>query len=250
MNSILIIFVISSVAIVGSSAQCAGSGTFCVGTEFCESATFRICQARDQAPLGPIPCPTGQYCRTTNLTTSAGSCQPDVANTCMAAAGFSCSGEGVFPNPTDCTSFYTCTENEIGDIVAERKTCNPGYVFHGLYADYCAPRVGTLNCITLTCPTTGGTQYIKFGNSFRYYALCSPLLPAPIMYRCPERNTFDATTRVCVFACPGYGNFPNSDDPRKYYTCTVVRGVLRATENTCGIRQFYDVSSRNCRRSL
>jgi hypothetical protein len=252
MNSILVIFVFSSVAIIGSSAQCVGTGVYCPSSDDCNTM-YESCSGRDRFAT-TLACPTGRYCRVSNITTLAGSCVTDVANTCSASTDFQCSSIGIFPNPSDCTSYYKCSENEAGDSWdAELKRCYTGYVFSPFYSGYCAPRVGNLNCFTLTCPTAlTTTQYIKFGNTLRYYGICAPFLAAPLMGACPEGSIFKTEAdNFCEFVCPGFGNFPNSEDERKFFTCIIVPGVgYKATEDICGIREVYNRSTRNCQVKL
>ena len=176
----------------------------------------------------------------------------DLTGTCPASANdFICDNVGIYPNPSDCTSFYKCSYDTTGLLlVAELKTCFTGYVFNGLVSGFCTPRIGNLNCLTLTCPTTGGTQFVRFGNTLRYYALCSPLLPAPLVKACPVGSIFKpSANRECEFICPGFGNFPHSEDTQKYFTCIVIPGVgLRGDEKSCGPREIYNVSTRRCIR--
>ena len=214
---------------------------------------LKLCSRIDEEPFETYPCPQGQYCRVRNETTLQGSCVTDIGNTCNGKANFNCSSIGIFPNPSDCTSYFKCSENEAGDgLDAEATQCYTGYVFSPFVSGYCAPRVGNLNCFTLSCPTTGGLQYIKFGNTLRYYGMCYPTFASPIMRACPEGSIFQPSgDKFCEFVCPGFGNFPHSEDQRKFFTCIIVPGVgYKATENSCGVRETYNRSTRNCQRKL
>ena len=172
-----------------------------------------MCQNKDELPFGSRTCPTGQYCQVDGTGSLKGSCKTDVTNSCNGINTYKCSAVGTFPNPSDCTSYYVCSENEAGDgLDVEAKTCFTGYVFSPLVSGYCALRFGNLNCFTLTCPTTGGTQYIKYGNTLRYYGICEPN-KTPVIESCPRGSIFKRSgDKNCEYVCPGFGNFPNSED--------------------------------------
>lgn len=194
-------------------------------------------------------CGQGKYCRVTNVTTFEGECETDIANTCNGENNFFCSSPGIYPNPSDCTSFYKCSKNAADTgLDVELIRCFTGNVFSPLVSGYCAPRIGNLNCFTLSCPTTGREQLIKFGNTLRYYGICSPASADPIMKVCPKGSIFKPTgDKVCEFICPGFGNFPNSENRKKFYNCIIVPGVgYRATERKCGALEVYNLSTRNC----
>ncbi|CAO1400925.1 unnamed protein product [Diamesa serratosioi] len=250
MKTILLILVISSVAILESSAiLCTKTGMFCPSADTCKNPTMGQCSAADVTnnaePTIKYICPTGTYCKvtTTNDVTFEGQCLPDLTCTTI----FYCDDAGIYPNPSDCQSYYQCSAKAAAPVL---KTCYSGGVFSPSAAGYCTPRIGNLNCFTLTCPTTGGGQLIKFGNTQRYYAQCSPGSP-PLMRACPKGSNFKEATKKCEYVCLGLGNFPHLEDAQKYFTCTYTPGIgVRGTEESCAVKQIYNVLRRLCVKNL
>lgn len=91
---------------------------------------------------------------------------PNVSNSACNSA-FTCTSEGVFPDPNDCKSYWYCPDT--GEE-AVGYTCSDGYVFYSK-ASLCRRREKPNFCQTFNC----GTQLnrvIVFKANPVYYAFC------------------------------------------------------------------------------
>jgi len=146
---------------------------------------------------------------------------------CVESCGsdFSCTGEGIYPDPLDCKKFHFC-QNVNNNLVSQSYSCQDRYVFDpdAATTNYCK----YTNNFYCTLPKCGNSNQMKnvlflypfFPYNRQYVALCIPS-SKPIVFKCQDGYVADLSKIpvTCNFKCTSPGLFANHDDSAKYFEC-------------------------------
>lgn len=157
--------------------------------------------------------------------------KPDQDNKkCQTA--FSCTSEGVFPDPSDCTSYRYCSAQNVESVLYR---CLDGYVFQSS-TKMCRRKDLPLFCETLDCSRTSN-NWVLFKPNPAYYAFClnSTGISQVYLFKCPdEENTiYDLSIGNCVYNCQREGNFVDRTNCNGYVICSRRTGVWQALKGQC-----------------
>lgn len=156
--------------------------------------------------------------------------KPDITVAACAAAGFTCTGKGVFPDPSDCTKYHYCSAAAATGVTSE---CGANLVFN--YKTLMCSNKAQTPCATIDCSKTTNAMVLYKPNP-AYYAFC---LSGPegqiVMYKCfdEQMEIFDLTQNVCRYNCKSQGNFRDRSNCKGYVTCTLTAGKWVALKQNC-----------------
>ncbi|XP_037049538.1 uncharacterized protein LOC119083837 [Bradysia coprophila] len=212
--------VLFATALVGTEAQnfavgiqiaaeepltCTKSGAQCGS----DCSTLMICMANNPEPLDTVTCSSpNQYCVNGACTT-----KPDAS--CTGGSSFTCTDDGVFPEPSDCTRYRVCQDGE-----STLLQCGTGFVFNSKL-NVC--QKGTTPCTKIDCSrATQAKPYIVYASNTNYYAYCliSGGTIKTLMFKCKQDEIFDTTINACRFYCKAKGYFQNAADCNQYVYCS------------------------------
>ncbi|XP_055600594.1 uncharacterized protein LOC129749598 [Uranotaenia lowii] len=211
----------------------------CTGVSFglvCSACNaIKICY--EGSELGVNTCPgTLPYCVSGN---AGASCSETPSSDC-ADTGTElldpvfCTALGVLPDASNCRIYHVC--NDIG-VLSDVYRCPPSTIFY-IGTRMCRSQ-SFQTCGKVTCGTTSG--FVYYNTFFRqYYAYC--LVSATgnkiILSKCADRAQFNMNTKSCVFNCPAAGNYANSNNPKSFYQCYSLNGVLTSRLVQCPSGSF------------
>lgn len=164
---------------------------------------------------------------------------------------FVCTSAGMFPDPHNCSVYYSCPA--MAPAVATQFRCPDGSSYDSA-AQACMRPVSTGRlqrrtfgtsaaearlhpwCSTQMCPRNGRIGNVAYPPNPAYYVFCFGA--ERMVFRCPDEQNqvYDAKLVQCVFRCRSAGNFADRQDCRQFYTCTR-RGSSRFTvqRNSCAL---------------
>ncbi|XP_018021992.1 uncharacterized protein LOC108678154 [Hyalella azteca] len=117
------------------------------------------------------------------------------------ALGFECKEEGRFPNPSDCTSFFTCVKDNDGDYVSFEGSCR-GYAFDA----------GRQVCVsTETVPDCSPRKSRHISSNPQYAELCTNdsfiCVDCKTVINCVNGTAFEDSTCTSGFTCQTPASF-------------------------------------------
>lgn len=151
---------------------------------------------------------------------------------------FTCTSEGIFPDPSDCTVYHYCSE--MGGKSHPFK-CPSGYVYESK-TKLCRRQDSPTFCEVVNCNQTQNAM-VLFTPNPAYYAFCMAGPIAPIyMYKCLDElnETYDLTTNRCEYDCPKQGHFIDRTNCNGYVVCTIINGKLTATKSQCPPKHYFN----------
>jgi len=220
------------VTISSRALTCAQSGPQCAD----DCSTLMICAANNPTPLTTTKCssPT-QYCVGSACTgTPSASCSTDTA--------FTCTSDGIFPDPENCTQYWECT----GETPALFQ-CPSGFVFDSVN-NICAASTARTAAATVPCNKIDCSKkpngFIVYPGNAAYYAYCALGSTGQIttyMFMCefPSSQIFDSTAYQCIFNCKAKGNFQDPADCAGYYYCSAAKDT-KPVQLTCETGYVFD----------
>jgi hypothetical protein len=182
-----------------------------------------------------------QVCR---VTSCSGAPEPLATE----APAFTCLTVGLFADPTDCHSFYSCGE----DLTAVPGTCLKGAGKFDAVNRVCTAETCS-NLIQFKCTSTG---FFADPNDCHGFYVCDENLTA-VQSSCTSLAHFDPQ-RICVigacvqgsdttpatFRCTAQGYFADPKDCHSYYVCD---SDLNAVHRVCmGGGGYYDSEDEGC----
>lgn len=202
----------------------------------------------------------GEYCNVAagGCSNATGPCNP------LGYEGnFSCTSEGVFPDPYDCQKYHMCYR--VGDTkVSTKIECGHDHAFSAATGD-CSLSLKDEVCTKsqYKCDHTGESHEWP-GNSNIFY-ICHATIDIgqrilyPIIYRCGPREKFDGND--CVkrdrnlgnkgarepFKCRKSGLFGDANDCKSYYKCDL---LLRLMRYTCEHGSHFDNRTKACMQGM
>lgn len=170
---------------------------------------------------------SGRTCSATPDYTKA-ACRPE----------FTCTSEGIFPDPSDCTLYRNCPAPNNASVLYQ---CPTGYAFNSKAA--ACSWVGTnlpRNRVDCSNPANANSMVLYDGHA-AYYAFCfiNSLIVDEIkiyMYKCQDElnEVYDLSLGQCVYNCTAAGNFKDRTDCNGYYCCSAGNdGKLVANKVAC-----------------
>uniref|UniRef100_A0A336M6D6 CSON010817 protein n=1 Tax=Culicoides sonorensis TaxID=179676 RepID=A0A336M6D6_CULSO len=194
-----------------------------------------VCLGADTDPIATAQCgPTTPYCETIGTTAT---CQATPGTGCKPSnTQNSCTGEGYFPDVTDCTKYTLCDKADSPPLFNYQ--CPAGFVYFSSEA-YCRRAIP---CVKVTCPTTNST-IAPYTPNPEFYYVCQPG-QAPIVRKC-EKNWQYRAGSGCTFICPGEGRFFRTTN--SYYFCYRDGTVLKSEVYSCPEGTSFDETLERCK---
>ncbi|XP_052899972.1 mucin-5AC-like [Anopheles moucheti] len=187
-------------------------------------ATYYICAVNSDNVLSPVfaQCPgTTVFAHELRRCVDASTYECGSAASKMAtrAVGFQCTEEGRFPNvaSTDCKSYYLCTTNTDGSLIAALVTCPSSTIFSEV-------KKSCVSSPPNICPHESSTTTSEPDSS--------STLGAP-------GDTFE---------CHGEGRFVNEQSPdcNTYYMCITINGKLMPQLSACPTGNVFSAIELKC----
>lgn len=173
------------------------------------------------------------------------SCPPP-ANT------FTCTGPGLFPDPSNCKVYYNCAEDATGNYIAQPFSCPNLYVFDpSQKGDTACRYTNNAYCTTVTC---GGND-VNALMSFQYfpkalgqYVSRCKTGGAIEVFRCDANFEADLKTYPvkCKPVCTGSNRFPYSADVSKYWECFYTGAKWEGQVISCVTGKTYNPKTKVC----
>lgn len=203
-----------------SAIQCVKEGAV-PDDESDSCATYYLCAVNSDSVLSPVfaQCPDA-----TVFSRELRRCVDASAYVCPRArarreAGFQCTAVGRYPNvaSTDCKSYFLCTENTDGSLIAAQVNCPSSTIFSEEKRS-CVQSPPSI-CPYAPVTTTSGPQ-------------SSTTLGAP----------------ADPFVCPSEGRFANEQSPdcTSYFLCFTINGQLVPQLTSCGSAQVFSPIEKKC----
>lgn len=195
----------------------------------------------------------GTFKHCNEATPGAAQCLPDPSPLCAAEpSDFICTGEGVFPDPSDCKSYFFCTKDPTGSLIAENLFCDDLYVFDpsGPKNNFCRLTVNRY-CTTANC--AGAFKNILLSYAFfpksmgQLVASCQGDSPA-IVTRCEagfEANLSSLPVE-CNLVCTGAKKEAHPTDETKYYECVYVGSRWESKVKSCFSTYYFNATKKQC----
>uniref|UniRef100_A0A182XXS0 Chitin-binding type-2 domain-containing protein n=1 Tax=Anopheles stephensi TaxID=30069 RepID=A0A182XXS0_ANOST len=134
-------------------------------------------------------------------------------------AGFQCTVDGRFPNEAavDCKSYYLCTKNTDGSLIAALVNCPSSTIFS-------AEKKSCVQSPPNICPY------------------------APITTTSVPQSSTTLGPQTGPFVCPGEGRFVNEQSPdcTTYYLCLMINNKLVPQLSSCGSSLIFSASEKRC----
>lgn len=141
-----------------------------------------------------------------------------------------CTGEGIFPDPTDCHNFVVCA-SATGTATAATP-CPTGYNYNSKTRSC---RLGN-NCSQWTecSKASNDKKMVSYNPDKAYYAYCA-IGSAPIMFRCADEQSeiYDVQQDVCRYNCQREGTFVDRSNCKGYIMCRRVNNLWWAQTSDC-----------------
>ncbi|XP_023708612.1 uncharacterized protein LOC111865109, partial [Cryptotermes secundus] len=153
---------------------------------------------------------------------------------------FQCTGEGYFPDPDDCRTFYSCDANQN----VTTYTCPASYVY--LHANHtCVRKKVSADCASIKCSYARPIEYVVYPKDPSIYGICVRDQPTVVL-KCSEGQEFDTKTSQCKRACKEEGIFAG-DGCRKFYECVLVGlNMYDIVEGECAMDTHFDATLKVC----
>uniref|UniRef100_A0A182SYR2 Chitin-binding type-2 domain-containing protein n=1 Tax=Anopheles maculatus TaxID=74869 RepID=A0A182SYR2_9DIPT len=203
-----------------SAVQCATEGAI-PDDESDSCSTYYLCTVNSDNVLSPVfaQCPDS-----TVFSRELRRCVDASAYVCERArerreAGFQCTATGRYPNvaSTDCKSYYLCTQNTDGSLIAALVNCPSSTIFSEEKKS-CVQSPPNI-CPFAPITTTAGPQ-------------SSTTLSAP----------------SGPFVCPSEGRFENEQSPdcSSYYLCITINNQILPQLTLCGSSLIFSPIEKKC----
>lgn len=148
---------------------------------------------------------------------------------------FVCTSTGYFPNLSNCRTYHICSRNNVtGKLEASDYICPQGYFFEARYRS-CRRQIIARECTRreVSCQGTSTPEPLRYPPAPRYYYFCNPTSNQPVLFRCPFNSQYDSFSYECKYNCWIGGNFPHSDNPRRFFVCYRESGRLTSRIEQC-----------------
>ncbi|XP_053669076.1 mucin-2-like [Anopheles marshallii] len=187
-------------------------------------ATYYICAVNSDNVLSPVfaQCPgTTVFSRELRRCVDAATyaCESAASRMATREVGFQCTEDGRFPNvaSTDCKSYFLCTKNTDGSLIAALVTCPASTIFS-------EEKKSCVSSPPNICPHASSTTTFE--------PELSSTLGAP-------EDTFE---------CPSQGRFVNEQSPdcSTYYMCIIINDKLMPQLTGCPGGYVFSVIELNC----
>lgn len=213
-------------------------------------------------PIKTCDIANGSYC---NL--NEGDCSDSIGICSEVAQTFTCTGEGIFPDPFDCQRYHMCVlYNQV--YALESRTCAGLTAFSAVTSD-CSASVLDSFCsgLQFTCEKVGDTGAWPGNSNIFYICIYADGQYHPQMHRCLPGYHFengrclDTTTTTITsttitpttdssgggdntqFQCEKFGLFLHETNCRQYYYCD---GTNVAVLYTCVDGTYFDIVTSSC----
>ncbi|XP_062557713.1 uncharacterized protein LOC134222569 [Armigeres subalbatus] len=206
-----------------------------------------IIDDQDTNAMFEVTCIDGTYC--VNEVAGAAACVQEPPDGCEADGPdpgtgtgtpiepLVCTGEGIYPDPSDCSVFHYCPGY---GSQSESQSCATGTVFDPEFqsSSPCKTTNDTeADCLQVDCTET--TVFKRYGTSTKYFAYCRAAADSTeaepkwivSVFKCAAQTSFDGTQ--CAYQCVEEGNFANPASTTSYYQCYYSDGVLIGRTLAC-----------------
>jgi hypothetical protein len=174
---------------------------------------------------------------------------------CSKLLDFECTSEGVFANPANCNTFFSCRVNQNEATAKDEPfikklfACNDNEKYNPKNkVTYCDPMTAAdRNCVAVSCKGVQDGTIMQVRN-LDDYVVC--MKEKAFSFTCPENTQFNAMRAPisCSFVCPKIGKFPHETDETKYYDCRC-SGINCSSNNnpvSCKMGQIFNPASQMC----
>ncbi|GAB0086288.1 uncharacterized protein DMENIID0001_003190 [Sergentomyia squamirostris] len=185
------------------------------------------------------------YCNKANTVCTASPPPPGECDDAVTDTGFTCTSNGYFPHPTDCTKFYECV-----NMQAYLGECNAGLAYSADGTRACTQKRTTSTCGTFNCKTYPGKTRPYSTNSM-YYAYCGVIEANKdqkvIIFKCLAPNTYyQLTDQTCKFECREVKFYADAVDPHYYFNCYKSGTKWVYTREFCTLGRVFNEAQQDC----
>lgn len=212
------------------------AGETCTADDYgfkCASC-FSVLTCNGAENLANQTCPTtDKYCDS-----ALNACTATKPADCeMTTSDFNCIGEGAFPNPNNCQTYFFCSAAKADAVTWE---CPANYVYDALNG-FCKRKVYAADCVVIKC-ITANTFVAHTGNP-NFYAFCNADLK-PLLFQCPKNKQYSSG---CKYVCKTAGYHMGSTKDEAYL-CSKNGAKWDQSIYTCPATYEYNASF-NCVKS-
>lgn len=141
-------------------------------------------------------------------------------NTCGDSfqSAFDCSSDGVFPDPSDCTTYHVCKNGSVSDF-----KCPAGFVYFSK-KKICRRQSSQSFCQTVqNCNKDNNQRLIPYQHDQGYFAFCQYQSASNvIMFKCNDElhEIYDSAISACRYNCRSEGQYVDGTDCTGYVLCS------------------------------
>lgn len=183
-----------------------------------------------------------------------GDCSNSTSICSDVAQTFTCTSEGLFPDPFDCQRYHMCVLfNEV--FALESRTC-PGVTAYSAASSDCSANILDRICsdAQFSCESIGDTGAWPGNSNIFYICVHTNGQYHPQLHRCTPGYFFQngtcvlstATTTTVddiTFNCEKFGLFPHETNCMQYFYCNA---NFEATLNTCAVGSYFNNVTNSC----
>nr|ABV44751.1 peritrophin-like protein [Phlebotomus papatasi] len=231
------------------ASRAAGPGATCgntFGPKCKDCRTLMKCLGADP-PVSSQSCaernPNTPYCTKTYCSATPDDSNPSCKD--PQKSDFTCTGEGYFPDPDQCTRYYICP-GPLQDAVAY--DCPTNYVYKSKERG-CGRRVNALDCATVDCSKTPNEFGVyKNDPAYYYFCLSDKNTKKTVVMKCLDEvnSQYDPNVGECTFRCSKEGKFVDVLDCTKYNVCYKVGSTFQVDSVQCPTGYFFDPVGSKC----
>lgn len=193
------------------------------------------------APMFTSKCTSSaKYC------TQSGCSDTTTDETCSSATTFTCTAEGYFPDPHNCSIYYYCPSATAAAESILTYECPANFHYNSRTRNCQRQLLMLPRCQTMDC-TGMKNEFILYSQNNGYFAYCSEdanQQAAITMFKCPDADNqvYNRAKLGCEYKCRKEGFFADTLDCKSYYFCYRDRlNGLKNIHETCpDTYQFQD----------
>lgn len=172
-------------------------------------------------PQSITKCPSSnKYCDPNTVMNGCTDTTTDA--TCSSAPTFTCTSEGYFPDPYNCSLYYYCPMAAADPANIIQYECPANFAYNSRTRNCQRRLLMAPRCQPMDCTGKEGKFIVNSQNN-GYYAYCSddPTQAALTLFKCPDADNqvFNPAKLGCEYKCRREGFFADTLDCKSYYFC-------------------------------